>query len=159
MMFVALLAACVPAQAPAIQPGCAQPAGSGQAERELLGWVNGERKARGLPPFRRSSDLDRAAGSHACDMATRNYFAHSRPGGPKLAARVKGAGYPMYRSGENLAWTRTLEVATTASIWRNSPSHWQTVIDPGLTEIGLAVAGSEGGRIYWVMDVAAPRWW
>ncbi len=159
-----LLAACVspsgsPQAARAMASGCSLPAGAARVEQDLLAWINAERGARGLPAYRRSAALDRSAETHACDMASRGYFAHSRPGGPKLGARVKAAGYPMYKAGENLAYTRHLDAAAAAGIWRNSPGHWHTILDPDLREIGLSVAVSDGGRIYWVMDVAAPRWW
>lgn len=135
---------------------CEQPAGEAALADGLLQWINEQRVAHGARPYARSAKLDRAAAFHACDMATRGYFAHSRPDGPKLGTRIKATGYPLKAGNENIAYSRQAAVSSAATIWRNSPPHWAAIIDPSLKEIGISLSESNG-RIYWVMDVARPK--
>lgn len=135
---------------------CERPAEATAAERALLNWVNEIRQASGLAPFRANAKLTEAAQDHACDMAKRAYFAHARPGGPKLKQRIKGAGYNLRIGAENLAYTRRLDPETVAGIWRNSAPHWKALTHPGYRDAGIAIATGEG-RIYWVIDMGTAR--
>lgn len=135
---------------------CAKPEEAARLEAEMLEWINAERAAHGLPPYRRSAQLDRSAEFQACDMAQRNYFAHSRPGGPKLGSRMKQAGYRLKAGNENLAYTQQRKVSSAATIWRNSPPHWANIIDRGMRDIGLSVTLGEG-KVLWVMNVGRGR--
>jgi uncharacterized protein YkwD len=133
--------------------GCSKPAAGAALEAGLLDWINAVRAQRGLKPYQRSARLDRAAAFHACDMAVRNYFSHAGAGEPKLAARMRAAGY-MFRAGnENIAYTQQAKVTSVAPIWQNSPPHWAAIIDPGMRDIGISVTVGNG-HVYWVMDVA-----
>lgn len=136
--------------------GCAKPASAAALEDGLLDWINAERAQRGLRPYERVRQLDRAAESHACDMAIRGYFAHKRPDGPDLRARIKATGYPLKAGNENLAFSRQEAVSSAATIWRNSPPHWAAIVDKSLTQIGISVTRGDG-RVYWVMNVARPK--
>ena len=130
---------------------CERPGGAAKLEAAVLAWANAEREARGLPAFRMDSRLHDAALAHACDMATRDYFAHARPGGPKLAARIKAAGYALNGGAENIAHTPEAKAAVATGVWRKSPPHWRTVISKSYADVGIAVAQGEG-KVYWVMD-------
>lgn len=145
--------------APGLASGCAAPDGAPVLAKGLLGWINSERKARGLAPYRVSADLTEAAKAHACDMVSRGYFAHKRPGGPNLGQRIKATGYPLASGAENIAYTQQRAVTSVAPIWRNSPPHWSAIIDPNLRDIGIALAESPDGNgpVYWVMDVGRKR--
>lgn len=130
---------------------CERPTGAGKLEAAVLAWANAEREARGLPAFRMDSRLHAAALAHACDMAERDYFAHARPGGPKLAARIKAAGYTLHGGAENIAYTVQAEAASATGVWRKSAPHWRTLISNAYADVGIAVAQGEG-KVYWVMD-------
>lgn len=136
--------------------GCAGPSNAQQLEADLLTWINEQRADHGLHPLKRSGKLDRAAEFQACDMSSRDYFAHKRPGGPVLMQRITSAGYRMKEAHENLAYTRQAAASSAASIWRNSPVHWQAIIHPGMRDVGLAVIQGNG-KIYWVMEAAKSR--
>lgn len=136
--------------------GCAGPANAQQLEADLLQWINEQRADQGLRPLARSGKLDRAAQFQACDMSTRDYFAHKRPGGPVLMQRITQAGYRMKEAHENLAYTRQAAASSAASVWRNSPVHWQAIIHPGMRDVGLSVVQGNG-KIYWVMEAAKAR--
>ena len=136
---------------------CAQPEGADALRAGLLDWINTQRAELGLAGFQHNSALSKAASGHACDMAARGYFSHQRPGGPDLKARLKAVGYGLRKAGENIAYSRQAKVSSAAEIWRNSPPHWQTIISPDYKDIGIAVAVSDEGRVYWVMDVGKSR--
>jgi uncharacterized protein YkwD len=136
---------------------CAAPEGAATLAAEVVDWVNAERTARGLPPVRRVSRLDRSAAWQACDMARYGYFNHSRPGGPLLGDRIKATGYKLKSARENLAYSRQQKSSSAATIWRNSPPHWEAVLDPRMVEIGVHVAYDQQGRVLWVMNVARPK--
>lgn len=137
--------------------GCARPDGADGLAAEVVAWVNAERRARGLAPYRRSAKLDRSASFQACDMQKHGYFNHFRSGGPKLGERIKATGYKLKAARENLAYSRQQKASSAATIWRNSPPHWTAVLDPGLREIGVSVAYDQEGRVLWVMNVARPK--
>lgn len=142
--------------APALAGACERPADAAIWEKALFNWVNSERKALGLPAFRNSGTLKKAALFQACDMAEHGYFAHSRPGGPKLKERIQKAGYRIRTGAENIAYTRQPDPGTAAEIWRNSPTHWNSMVSPEFTDAGLAIAEG-GGKIYWVMDMGRSK--
>ena len=141
---------------PASANACAQPSNAAALEQGLIQWVNQQRRSHGLNALRPSPKLNAAAQQHGCDMAARGYFAHQRAGGPKLGDRVKANGYRFRRVAENLAYSRTPKVDVAANLWRGSPSHWATILKPGINDIGVSVT-TGGGRIYWVMNVGTER--
>lgn len=151
-----VLAAFALMASPAIAEKCERPSDAAVWEKALLNWVNSERKALGLPAFRANGSLKRAALKQACDMALNSYFAHSRPGQPKLKERIKSAGYHMRVGFENLAYTRQPDPGTVAEIWRNSPDHWNAMTSPDYADAGVSIA-TGGGKIYWVMDMGRAK--
>lgn len=136
---------------------CPQPDNARTLAAEVVAWVNTERAARGLSPYKRNAKLDRSAAFQACDMYRHGYFNHYRPGGPKLGERIKATGYKLKAGNENLAYSRQRAATSAATIWRNSPPHWHAIIDPTLKEIGVSVALDQEGRVLWVMNVARPK--
>jgi uncharacterized protein YkwD len=156
-MRIPLLALLLALAAPAAQAACPQPENAKALAAEVVAWVNAERTARGLAPYRRNAKLDKSAAFQACDMYRHGYFNHSRPGGPKLGTRIKATGYRLKAGNENLAYSRQRAASSAATIWRNSPPHWHAVIDPSLKEIGVSVAFDQEGRVLWVMNVARQK--
>lgn len=136
---------------------CSQPEAARALQAGLLDWINAQRAENGVAAFTPNDALDKAAMAHACDMAEGDFFAHQRPGGPDLKARLKAVGYGLRKAGENIAYSRQAKVASAAEIWRNSPPHWKTIISPDFKDIGIAITISEAGRVYWVMDVGRRR--
>jgi len=108
------------------------------ADRDLLAEVNRVRASHGLSPVARNRTLDRAAVSHAKDMATRQFFAHSHPSGrPTLIDRVHAAGYQYRQIGENLAIGQT-SARQAVQAWIDSPGHARILFADWATEVGLA---------------------
>lgn len=153
---VLLVVAMLGVAAPNLALACERPADAANWEKALFNWVNSERKALGLAPFRQSSKLKKSASSHACDMAEHGYFAHSRSGGPDLRGRLAAVGYKPSAASENLAYTRQPDPGTVAEIWRNSSVHWGSMTSGKYVEAGISIA-SGGGKIYWVMNMGKSK--
>ncbi|MDP1808437.1 MAG: CAP domain-containing protein, partial [Actinomycetota bacterium] len=98
-------------------PAIASPSAN---EKLLLGLVNDQRAAQGLPLLRFGSRLALAARHHSQDMIDNGYFAHSSPTGETLVDRLKGSGVGGWISaGENLAGAPSPAMAV--DLWMNSP--------------------------------------
>ena len=124
----------------------------------LLCLVNRKRSAEGLPALRRDRKLERAAGRHARDMVRRDYFAHQRPGGPDLTARLQRADWRGTHWGETIAYGcgRRGSPRATLRSWLNSPPHRQILLSATYRRGGLglgtdAPCGARGAT--WVLDV------
>ncbi|MDQ2066342.1 CAP domain-containing protein [Xinfangfangia sp. CPCC 101601] len=128
---------------------CARPNDAAQIVTEVMQWVNAERSARGLSSLRSSAQLASAAQAHACDMARRGYFDHEGKGGPSFSRRVKASGYRVGTAVENIASSTQHNAQVPQRLWRNSPGHWENVLDPRLRDMGVAVALS-GNKLLFV---------
>lgn len=146
------------------------PATCGNADfvAETLARVNAQR-ARGAdcgvrgvygpaPPLAWNNALAAAATAHSQDMATRDYFSHDSPEGHTLQQRVESVGYAWRGLAENIAaGYRSMAAVTDA--WIDSDGHCANVLNPSLTEIGMACVAATGARYstYWTMDLGRPR--
>ena len=100
LLFLAVMA--VVATSAAAQSDCRiQPA---SALRDLLSSVNAERAAAGRHALVLSSQLNRAAQGHACDMVRWDYFSHRSPNNGTLTTRIRAAGYTACYANENIAF-------------------------------------------------------
>ena len=144
--------------------GCGRPAVAG----EVLARVNEFRstprscgsKGRftAAAPLAWDDRLAAAAAAHSGDMAKRNYFSHTGPGGRQLQDRLGAAGYTWHAIGENIAAGQDSVAAAMAS-WQASPGHCANLMNPVFTQVGLACASREaagGYGIYWTMVLAKP---
>ena len=144
------LAACEPVSTPAPQvaaPAVTRAAEAGDA-RSLL---NAQRARRGLAPVSRSKKLTAAAAGHANNMATRGFFSHTSPNGRSVGHRVGRQGYDYCVVNENLSYGRR-NLANVINAWMSSPGHRRNILNPKVTEFGVAQA--PGG--YWVLVMARP---
>jgi uncharacterized protein YkwD len=136
----------------------ADPAAPVSREQAIAGSVieqiNGLRVQRGLPPFRESAILDRAASGQSRDMATYNFFDHHNPlpGRAQPWDRAAAAGYPSRTIAENLFYcqgTPDGEISGQCfQTWAESPGHRENMLDNSRSEIGVGVASSAQGETY-----------
>jgi uncharacterized protein YkwD len=100
----------------------------------------------------------RAAQLHADQMASMGQMAHSLPGAryPEPKDRLAAAGYNWQAYAENVAYGQG-NPASAISSWMGSSGHRTNILNPGLTEIGTAVANGSDGRPYWVQVFGNPR--
>lgn len=99
--------------------------------------ANRIRRKAGLPPLHRDPKLDRIADGHTRDMAAARFFAHHSPTRGSTHDRMRRAGFPFQRYGENIGRARSSEEIHT--LWLRSPGHRANLLDPGFTHIGLGV--------------------
>jgi uncharacterized protein YkwD len=109
------------------------------------------------PPLNTSTKLERAARSHAADMARRNYFDHTAPDGSAPKQRVQREGYSSQLTGENIAFGPESAQEAVAG-WLASPGHCANIMDARFQETGIGIAhGRKRGHIYWVQVFGWPR--
>jgi len=109
-------------------------------------------------PLRRSAVLDRLARTHADDMATQGFLAHTGSDGSDPATRATRAGYAWHKIAENVAAGQTT-AADLLATWLDSPGHCANLMDPAYRETGIAFAlkPGDGRDIYWVQVFADPE--
>lgn len=105
--------------------------------KKIIELTNDLRQAVSLPALLQSQKLTQAALDKASDMALNNYFAHVSPAGLGLKNWLEKIGYEYSLAGENLAvgFSRAEEVV---AAWKNSPTHYDNIIDRDFKEIGVA---------------------
>jgi uncharacterized protein YkwD len=108
------------------------------------------------PPLRPSVQLQKAATSHARDMATHNYFDHHAPDGSEPRDRVRRTGYRWSLIGENIAFGPATAEEVVAG-WLASPGHCTNIMDRRFRDLGVGIAtGRKRGHIYWVQEFGSP---
>jgi uncharacterized protein YkwD len=147
LALLALTAALVlPAAAEAAFPG---------TEAAVRNCANQVRRAHGLRPLVDSPTLDRAARTHARNMARLRFFSHTDPWGRGPEERVApfDPGGHLILIGENIAaGYRTAGAACRA--WLASPGHRENLLDRRYSRIGAGVWRASNGTPYYVQDFA-----
>ena len=115
-----------------------------QGAAEALDLTNAERAAFGLPALTISEDLNRAAQGQADHQASILQMTHEGNGG--LGARLGAVGY---RAGAENVAAGQRSIGEVVQGWIDSPGHHANIVDPGMTEVGFAVAFGADGRSYW----------
>ena len=99
-----------------------------------------------------------AARLHAQQMAAYQRSDHTISGAqyPTMQSRLQAVEYVYAQAAENVAWNQGSAQAALSS-WMNSSGHRANILDPGLTEIGAAMARSSRGEPYWIQVFGRPR--
>jgi uncharacterized protein YkwD len=128
-------------------------------EQRMVELVNQRRAENGLPPLKRSLDLDYSARYHAKDMMDDNYFNHDskdRVNNELVNActwseRIQNF-YNRNYLGENLAAGYSTPDSALSALM-NSDGHRANILNPNYYEIGIGYMemGGSYGR-YWVQD-------
>jgi len=121
-----------------------------QVERAVVDAVNEVRRGDGLAPLAPQSWLAEVARAHSEDMARRDYLEHESPEGLRAADRVREAGQPYRKLGENLYRGRGQEDPVQAAVlgWLDSPGHRKNILTARFRETGVGVAVDDQGMIY-----------
>jgi uncharacterized protein YkwD len=115
-----------------------------QAAVELIAQMNEARARLGLSPLHETRDLDRAAASHAADMAAYGFFEHEGRDGKPFWVRLERF-YPPTPSrswlvGENLMWrSPSFAPSDAVEAWLVSKPHRRNLLDPHWRDVGVAV--------------------
>ena len=128
------------------------------AAAEMASLTNTERRRAGLAPFTVSPLLMRAAQLHADQMASLGQMAHLLPDAhyPEPEDRLAAVGYQWQAYAENVAYGQGSPTAAISS-WMGSSGHRANILNPGLRELGTAVAQGSDGRPYYVQVFGNPR--
>ncbi len=129
---------------------------NGNYVSQLLSLINSARSAAKLPAVSVNYALTAAARDHSVDMACNNFLGHTGSNGSSIGRRIAAAGYAASYYEEIIA-IGTPEDAM--SQWRNSADHWNVVLDPKVTEVGIGYvyySNSDYGG-YFTADFANPQ--
>jgi uncharacterized protein YkwD len=151
-------------------PGAAsQPAGRARADtaeatRLIVAQTNAFRRSQGLANTTRNAQLDEVARRFAEFMARSDQYGHEADGRTP-AQRAKAHGYDYCVVLENIAYQyssagfRTADLASrVVDGWERSPGHRRNMLDPDVTEIGVAMVQSpRSSRYYAVQMFGRPR--
>jgi hypothetical protein len=119
--------------------------------RRLFDLANQERVRIGLAPLKWDNALASAAQRHAERMAANVSLSHQYPGEPDLAERFGAEGARFSAVAENVAFSGTAD--SIHDQWMHSAGHRANILDPNMTELGVAVVRMNG-RAYAVEDFA-----
>lgn len=119
-------------------------------EQGVIDLTNAERKKadKGLEPLKMNPKLMEAARKHAANMAAQEKLEHVLDE-KSPADRAEAAGYEWTTIGENIAQGPETPKKVVAG-WMDSPPHRGNILNDEYTEIGVAVAKSKSGELYWV---------
>ena len=118
-----------------------------RAEKEMLAFVNEERRKLGLKELVVDLELVQVARLHSFDMWERQYFAHKNPDGETPFDRMIEENIDFDKAGENLALARSTERAHRGLM--NSAGHKRNILDPKFGRIGIgAVDGGPYGKMF-----------
>ncbi len=153
----------LPAQSTASTPSSPQGGGTSSCNssqnaayvNKLAGLINAARADAKLKPLSFNAQLTAAAQGHSLDMACNNFLDHRGSDGSWIGDRLAAAGYITNNYAEIIAIGSPQDAI---SQWQASPSHWNAVLDAGMTEFGLGyvyVKDSNFGG-YFTVDLASP---
>lgn len=119
--------------------------------RALVEAHNKERTQRGYKPLARNTGLDHAAQKWAQHMADTNRMTH----GVDFAGRISAEGVSWTNVGENIAFGYG-SVNQVMQGWMNSRGHKANILG-AYNAIGIGIAATKSGTIYWCTDFAQLR--
>lgn len=153
-----------PSYDPVAPPTTQPPAGAitrpVSEEQRVIDLTNETRVAAGLAPLRVNAKLNQAALAHAVDqrnaLCAIGHLTHIGTDGSTGAERILRTGLNISRWGENIACAfRSSDMVMRG--WMASPGHAANIMNPLFTEIGVAIAASDTGQLYWVQVFATLR--
>lgn len=103
--------------------------------------------------------LRNAAVWKALHMARYEYLSHDDPAPPfgrSVGARLAACGYTGAGLGENIA-SGNVSAQEVMDAWLGSPGHRRNIEDARHRSLGVGVASSSAGTLYWVQDFGTYR--
>jgi uncharacterized protein YkwD len=129
-------------------PGPATQTGQQAAILELL---NAARVEQGMGPLQINTQLHNAAYNHSLDQASRERMTHAGSDNSVSFDRAQRAGYLPIAIAENVLVRNNRHAPGAFDQWWNSPGHYNNMMNPQFTEIGIAYAVSPRGDHYYTM--------
>lgn len=78
-------------------------------------------------------------------------FSHTRPDGSKFSTAIDMNLVPYSRAGENIA-AGTSDPEIIFQSWKNSPKHWEAILNPEYTHIGIGVCYEQNSTYGWYWE-------
>ena len=125
-----------------------------ERERQVFDLTNAVRIRHGLAFLSWSDKLADVARAHSVDMSLNSFFSHTNLAGLSPFDRMKNAGIRYYMAAENLAAGQK-DAAQAMNDWMNSEGHRKNILTPELEELGVGVAISPEGRLFYTQNFAA----
>jgi uncharacterized YkwD family protein/spore coat assembly protein SafA len=124
-------------------------------ENEVIRLVNVERAKYGLPKLTQNWELCRVARYKSQDMINKHYFAHNSPTYGSPFRMMESFGFKFSAAGENIAMGQRTP-AEVMRAWMNSPGHRANILSKNYSQIGVGVAKSSNGTMYWTQMFIKP---
>ena len=120
---------------------------TGSEQEKVVAEVNRQRAAGGCGAVKVNAKLTQAAQLHSEDQADHNNMSHTGSDGSTPWDRAGRAGYDN-AIGENVAMGYR-DAAAVMEGWMNSPGHRANIMNCDAKAIGVGIAKSSGGSLYW----------
>ncbi|WP_434796746.1 CAP domain-containing protein [Terrisporobacter vanillatitrophus] len=117
-------------------------------QKEVTRLVNVERSKRGLSELSFNTQLSNVATLKSQDMINKNYFSHTSPTYGSPFDMMKQFNISYRTAGENIAMGQKTP-AEVVNAWMNSQGHRENILNSNFTDIGVGVAKSSNGTLYW----------
>ena len=125
-------------------------------EKEVVALTNKERVKKKLPELKVNPLLMKAARAHAANMAKQEKMEHVLDG-KAPPQRAEGVGYKLGWIGENIAAGERWTLPGLMEDWMNSKSHRANILSQRFTEIGVGLATTAKGEVYYTQLFGKPR--
>src|SRR5262249_9963114 len=123
---------------------------------KILDLTNKAREKDKLPPLKLNPTLVKVARAHSANMAKQGKLEHELDGkDPKQ--RMKDAGYDAGWGGENIGAAFGGTTESGFKDWMNSPPHKANILKDKYEEIGIGMAKSADGAVYFTQVFASPK--
>lgn len=116
-------------------------------EDQIISLTNKTRSAHGLSELKFNADLKMSARTRSREMFVGGYFEHKRPNGQEWYTVLSEMGLPPMHARENIAMGKyqgpvgqsgnLLSPEFWQEQWEKSESHYEAIIDPSLTDVGV----------------------
>jgi len=117
-------------------------------EQAIVDLTNAARAKDKLEPLKVNPTLCEVARAHAANMAKKEKMEHVLDG-KNPAQRVTAAGYRYRRMAENIAYSNQLGPKRIVAGWMDSPMHRENILNERFREIGVGIARSKDGDVYY----------
>jgi len=132
---------------------CAYSQNAGYVQ-EISSLINQARKNANLKALTVNGQLTSAAQAHSVDMGCNNFLGHTGSDGSSILSRINQAGYHGY-------YVEIIAIGTPQNAmdqWQADTTHWNAVLDPQATSIGVGYAYYSGSGYggYITVDMGNP---
>jgi uncharacterized protein YkwD len=132
-----------------------EPLDSSAIEKEILKWINSERKKRSLPEVQLNPKLSSLARDHSQDMIQmelEDKLSHISSDGRTYTERLIQAGFYFSANGENVAYSETFYPEYIHNSLMESPQHRENILNPEFDQVGIGVVYNNDDGYYVTQD-------